>query len=352
MITAFTWFCIGLTYSCSTLNVQPSAEKQSEFAGGPYCGIYCVYSALNTFGKKVDFESLVNVKYVGNYEGSSLQELTRAVRDHGGSATQLHGLSASALRLSPCPLILHVKRPGLHTSYSHWVLYLGMSNANEVKLIDPPYDVANLPLAELLALWDGVALAVSLEPQTYSGFWIMSAIDHLIAIMLSGTAMICLYVYRKKIKRLYSQVLSLLVVALFVACCFHLFMPEGFWRNSGARGLVAGSHFNPTLPRLSTEELQQRIQTNSVMIVDARGSEAYEAFHLPGAVNLPIYAGLAERSALMAKLPSDRLVVVYCQSEACGWAEIIASSLVLRNRHQVAIYPEGVRGWIKQTYAK
>ena len=82
-----------------------------------------------------------------------------------------------------------------------------------------------------------------------------------------------------------------------------------------------------------------------VAIIDARIPGDYQAGHLPGAVNLPVYAGLVERGRILSTIgPRDR-VIVYCQSAECHWSYAVASDLVFRGYRGVAVYPGGWREW-------
>jgi rhodanese-related sulfurtransferase len=51
------------------------------------------------------------------------------------------------------------------------------------------------------------------------------------------------------------------------------------------------------------------------VVVDARTPEAYAAGHVPGALNLPHRLMDAQTTAL---LPTDRLIVVYCDGAGCN----------------------------------
>lgn len=232
-------------------------------------------------------------------------------------------------------------------SYSHWVLYVGMNSDNKIRLIDPPYEITDLPIAELLALWDGVALAVSKTPVSKNAFWIYSWIDQVIAIFICAIAVLLIVKWPRLSRNPTARVIAILLFSFLTAIIYHWIADEGIARNPSACGLVAGGHFKPDLSKLSTVELKELLATKSVQLIDARGPEAFQIFHLPGAINLPIYAGLAERSAVYSQLPHDRKIVVYCNNIDCPWAATIASDLALRGNLDFSLYPGGVEEWVK-----
>jgi rhodanese-related sulfurtransferase len=61
-----------------------------------------------------------------------------------------------------------------------------------------------------------------------------------------------------------------------------------------------------------------------IVVVDARGADAYAQCHLPGAISLPHRSITAESTA---QLPRDRTVVVYCWGPGCNAATKAAARL-------------------------
>ncbi len=61
---------------------------------------------------------------------------------------------------------------------------------------------------------------------------------------------------------------------------------------------------------VSTRELQNLIEKNSMIIIDVRESQEYKTGHIPQAKNIP----LSKFSQQLSKVPKDRDVYVICQS--------------------------------------
>jgi rhodanese-related sulfurtransferase len=329
-------------------SAAPAADRKPETSGGPYCGIYCLYAAFETLGIEVPFESLLRGEYVGSFQGSSLEELRRAAADHGAHALPLKAMTASSLRAADQPLILHVRRPGYQSTYAHWVLFLGVEDG-KARILDPPNGVDMMPFAELLALWDGTGLMVSREPvngwSVRAGGWLELGV--LCAVAVFGVALFRSLVRKssRSMSRLIAETALFIVLPVALAVLVHSVHDEGFLRNRSAVAEVVGVHFEPDVPELSLPDVLRLLKTPNVSVVDARFPRAYAAGHLPGAKNLPVYAGLPERSRLLAELPPEGPVIVYCQSEYCPWGKMVASDLVLRGRRDVYVFRDGWAGW-------
>jgi rhodanese-related sulfurtransferase len=77
--------------------------------------------------------------------------------------------------------------------------------------------------------------------------------------------------------------------------------------------------------------------------VDARGSAAFSASHLPGAVSIPMDGDEPDLAPLLAQWSPARLVVVYCSSDACDASRELAQRLRLDLGTQRVRYLIG--GW-------
>jgi hydroxyacylglutathione hydrolase len=87
---------------------------------------------------------------------------------------------------------------------------------------------------------------------------------------------------------------------------------------------VAAGHALATVAQTTPAEVAELLERGTATVIDVRGRAEWEAGHLPGVPNIPL-GYLAER---LGELPTDRPVVVHCQS---GARSAIAAS-VLRGR--------------------
>jgi len=322
--------------------------------GSPYCGIYAMYAALKVQGIQVDFADLIQKRYLGSFSGSSAEELIRAGVDHGAAVTPLASLSAASLRAAQDPIILHVRRPGYGMPYHHWIVFLGWDQG-QVRVIDPPGAVELYQPADLLALWDGIGLVVT--PSPHCGI-----IYHMTSIMEMGVATIltlCVYLLLRKAFRpalLQSEIswarqaLCLSLSAAICAGAWHALHPDGFLGNPSSLGLVAEQYYQPSVPEIDYQQMQQYVASRNVTIIDCRLPIDYAMGHISSAVSLPVTAGLRERERCLDGLANDRPIVVYCLSDHCSWSDSVAAYLVIRGHTRTSIYRGGYAEWIKHAF--
>lgn len=62
------------------------------------------------------------------------------------------------------------------------------------------------------------------------------------------------------------------------------------------------------VPRISAEDLREKVKAGSVTVVDVRDALSFQSGHIPGSLNIP----LASVQANLDLLPKGKQVVTYC----------------------------------------
>mgnify|MGYP006440262215 CR=1 FL=1 len=84
------------------------------------------------------------------------------------------------------------------------------------------------------------------------------------------------------------------------------------------RQLVESFHGDRSeLDAIDAEELQDRVRSGGVTLLDVRPAQEYASGHLPGALNIPVEE-LQER---LRELPQERTVVAYCRGPFCALSQ-------------------------------
>jgi rhodanese-related sulfurtransferase len=105
---------------------------------------------------------------------------------------------------------------------------------------------------------------------------------------------------------------------------------------------AATTTFAGEFPDISVDELEAKIKSGKVTVIDVNGSRSFAKAHIPGAINFA-----KDGKKLKSKLPSDKsaLVVAYCGGPSCSAykkAANVAEKLGYKNvRHLSA----GISGW-------
>lgn len=93
---------------------------------------------------------------------------------------------------------------------------------------------------------------------------------------------------------------------------------------------------------IGRDELARRLRArdDTVVIVDVRPHEEFEAGHLPGAISIPVDE-LAKRSK---ELPKGRRIVTYCRGPYCAYSHV-AVRLLRRRGFDAVRLQDGLPEW-------
>ena len=92
--------------------------------------------------------------------------------------------------------------------------------------------------------------------------------------------------------------------------------------------------------KISSAEVHEGLQTDQILLVDARPEDEYQAGHLPGAISLPVDT----ISGRIHGLPMGKTVVTYCRGPVCIDADE-ASLLFSAYGYPVKRLEDGIAEW-------
>jgi len=107
--------------------------------------------------------------------------------------------------------------------------------------------------------------------------------------------------------------------------------------------VFASTSFAGEFPDISVDELEAKIKSGKVTIIDVNGSRAYAAAHIPGAIDFA-----KDGKKLKSKLPSkkDALVVAYCGGPSCSAYKRAAKAAEKLGYTNVRHLSAGRSGWL------
>jgi len=88
------------------------------------------------------------------------------------------------------------------------------------------------------------------------------------------------------------------------------------------------------------QELQSRIKSGEIILIDVRPEREYAQGHFPGAISVPLEALQSQ----ISELPSDKKIVAYCRGPLCILAEN-AVDILRSNQIEAYRWKESVLDW-------
>jgi rhodanese-related sulfurtransferase len=218
-------------------------------------------------------------------------------------------------------------------------------DGDNARIIDPPNDVDVLPMAELMAMWDGIGIGVSKEA---TAAWPLRFGAYLDAAILLGSLAILVglqWRYRSSDQSFrFDRCLRLVLWAGLMGISVDFLSDTGLLRHSVAVAQVATNHFEIDTAEVDSDSTYAAMSSGGA-IIDARLAMDYRDGHIPGAKSLPVVSGLVQRSRVLSDIDKTRLVIVYCQSDRCTWAKAIAADLYYRGYRNLAVFKGGFHEW-------
>ncbi len=141
-----------------------------------------------------------------------------------------------------------------------------------------------------------------------------------------------------------GQVIVIAGITLNVVFGRHVLGSDGFLSWSRGVGIIV-SRGPKSIPTALLSEIEQCVEAEKCLVVDARWRGDYEAGHLPGAVNLTIGASDNEIRQAMGGRPPETTVIVYCSNRSCPMADQVAVYFQRLEYPNVFVFRGGWEEW-------
>lgn len=91
---------------------------------------------------------------------------------------------------------------------------------------------------------------------------------------------------------------------------------------------------------ITIEELRERLNDESIIIIDVRPREEFKEGHIPGAISIP----LEELEKRLNELPKDKDIVAFCRGKFCVLGDK-AVNLLLEKGYRARRIEDGIIEW-------
>jgi rhodanese-related sulfurtransferase len=351
--------CLSSTATAGTA----AAEISSDDFMGRMCGVQCLYASLRLSGIEMRLRDLVDARFIGSAQGSSLADLERGAAAHGAYAKAFYGLTIDDLIFCKNAVILHTRFDPRSSRYDHYVLFLE-ANENGALVLDPPARLRQVTRSQLDSIWGGVGLVVAKEPiRGTSAFGAVTSRRTVAVVSVAAVVWLLVgarwYIRssrprqtdsqvssRHRFTRLIGSVVTLLACSAALAGTRHALWSDGFLQPGAGATPVDQMYAGRFLPKLTVPQVLGARADEQVVVVDARRARDYAAGHVPGSVNIPVDLTLGKLATAVANVPKSARIVVYCQSEHCPYAEMVGADLTRVGYTNISLMPSGWEGWL------
>lgn len=96
---------------------------------------------------------------------------------------------------------------------------------------------------------------------------------------------------------------------------------------------------------ISLDETRAYFKAGTALFADARPMKAYQAGHIPGAMNLDPSESDSWSEKFFSQFPSDTLIVTYCNGVRCSLSTELANKLWAMGYEKVLVFKDGWNLW-------
>jgi rhodanese-related sulfurtransferase len=136
------------------------------------------------------------------------------------------------------------------------------------------------------------------------------------------------------------EALLLIVAAIILGFAYTFVTHQGFF----ARAQSVQSAVTPSLEMISLATAQQVYDSKNALFIDSRHEIDYKEGHIGGAVNVVLKA-FDTYHELLAKIPKDKLLIVYCNGAECNSSLELAVKLMESGFTNVKVFFGGWQEW-------
>lgn len=337
---------------------ERTATDESEALMGwdePYCGIVSAFAVMKHFGKSAEFRDLITVDYVGSSEGSTGLQIQSALKHHGIESAAFTRTNPSTLLACRGPVILHT-RSRTSPLYRHWVAYLGR-DGDALRILDPSLGMVTMSAAELQAQWDGLMIVPDASRPARTLFLAATFAEYLPAVGVGVSVIAGMAMWTRSraahaargsyASRVLRQSAILAAAGVLLGVGFASLLPGGVYQSDAAVATIAGLHPGEFLTAAELAEVQLIAggENSDAVLIDCRFESSFQRGSIPTAIPVPLDATAAFESGQLQGIEKDRTLVLFCQSENCGYDELVARRLIGRGYSDVRLFRGGYAEW-------
>lgn len=368
IVLSFIWLSASFAFARESLPATPHDHESMSTASldastpSQLSGVTALYFWARFNNKDVRFESLVNEKYIGQIQGSSLLEIKTAAEDMGFHALPLEDITYEFLMRSPGDLLLHLSSDPAYPSIAEqYLLLLGFED-DMALVFDPSRGFTRMNISSLLTRMSGYGLILSHSPIARADIFWTRIKGRLLLLLILLALFIPILLLRNKrraassttdkptpAKHFLGQAAVVFLFAVSISLMLNARPALNLlkWETSKK---VRQKHFVRFFPTINRAEAIKLHEAGLARFVDARLPRDFAKGHIPDAINIPVYDSPPRIEEFRHKLQTADTIVVYCKSDGCPFAKVVANILIQDlGFENVVLYEEGWKDWDKKS---
>jgi rhodanese-related sulfurtransferase len=143
----------------------------------------------------------------------------------------------------------------------------------------------------------------------------------------------------------WKEILIILCLSMVLGLVANFGLIKKFMAGEFRQAFISKEEF-AGLVFISLQEAEDLWFNQQALFVDSRSEEEYGKGHIPGAVSVSLEEVNKGRKNLLEQLPSNRLLVIYCEGGDCLTSLNLGKLLYQKGFKNIRIFSGGWNEWV------
>ncbi len=154
-------------------------------------------------------------------------------------------------------------------------------------------------------------------------------------------------------KKFIFQVAIILAISIVAGLAFNHFRADSLplfkeYQPVPPSGVAPDEDLSSYYKEMDMDTLKALMESNMIILLDARHSSLYKEGHLPNAISLPIIEFNQKYESVAPLLVKDKSLVLYCSGITCPDSSLLARELSRKGFTDIYVFKGGFEEWKDQ----
>ena len=143
-----------------------------------------------------------------------------------------------------------------------------------------------------------------------------------------------------------AEIALVVMIAALLGISWNMELLTDAWRGKPTQQQAEPAAQGEILPMpIGLMQVKEMLDAGQAVLVDARSSDSFAKEHIAGALPLPLEEARRSGSPLLDKVPTDAVIIAYCNGFSCHDSMDLGKILIKAGYSSVFVFEGGLPEW-------
>ena len=143
-----------------------------------------------------------------------------------------------------------------------------------------------------------------------------------------------------------AEIALVVMIAALLGISWNMELLADAWRGKPTQQQAEPAAQGEILPMpIGLMQVKEMLDAGQAVLVDARSSDSFAKEHIAGALPLPLEEARRSGSPLLDKVPTDAVIIAYCNGFSCHDSMDLGKILIKAGYSSVYVFEGGLPEW-------